>query len=389
MQISFVISTYNRREVLMHTLAQVQQCGLAESAFEILVVDNDSPDATAGEVKQDFLKVRLFRLPRNRGSCAKNVAIREARGEYVVFLDDDSYPMPGSASRMIEHFQADAKLGAAVFTITLPDQSRECSAYPNVFIGCGTGFRAEALQQIGGLPDDFFMQAEEYDLSLRLLQAGWEIRNFDDLHVTHLKTPGARKSWRTMRLDARNNFVVAMRYFPKQWKMPFAKDWMRRYYHIAASKGQRLAFFIGLSQGYLRSMRRKHHDIDDKVFEQFARIDQIEQQMKNVAAQSNIRTVLLVDYGKNILPYYLAAEKCGLKIAAIADNRLSPGNYRGIPIVHDSVARRLEFDAVIVSNLSPVHAEQRAKEWRVLDQCVVYDFFEVPPEQQAARAIAA
>ena len=52
---------------------------------------------------------------------------------------------------------------------------RECSAYPDVFIGCGTGFRRQALVEVGGLPEDFFMQAEEYDLSLRLLDAGWTV----------------------------------------------------------------------------------------------------------------------------------------------------------------------------------------------------------------------
>jgi len=73
---------------------------------------------------------------------------------------------------MMKHFDANPRLGAAVFTITLPDGSRECSAYPNVFIGCGTGFRRTALEQVGGLPADFFMQAEEYDLSLAVGRGG-------------------------------------------------------------------------------------------------------------------------------------------------------------------------------------------------------------------------
>ena len=93
------------------------------------------------------------------------MALSKTRGKYVVFLDDDSFPLPGSVPRMVRHFQADPMLGAAVFTVTLPDGSRECSAYPDVFIGCGTGFRRRALEQAGGLPEDFFMQAEEYDLS--------------------------------------------------------------------------------------------------------------------------------------------------------------------------------------------------------------------------------
>src|SRR5262249_21335860 len=159
----------------------------------------------------------------------------------IVFLDDDSYPLPSSIERMVEHFDEDPQLGAAVFTVTLPDGSRECSAYPDVFIGCGTGFRKEAINEVGALPDDFFMQAEEYDLSLRLLQGGWAIRSLDDLKVEHLKTPNARRSWRTMRLDVRNNYIVAMRYMPREWVREFTFDWLRRYDEIARSKKQRSA----------------------------------------------------------------------------------------------------------------------------------------------------
>jgi hypothetical protein len=67
-----------------------------------------------------------------------------------------------------------------------------------------------------------------------------------------------------------------------------------------------------------------------------------------------------------MLPYYLAARRCGLEIVAIADDRLGGEDrmYRGIPLVKDAAARSLAFDAAIVSNLSPVHAAQRRNAWR-------------------------
>jgi GT2 family glycosyltransferase len=376
--VSFVISTYNRRDVLLATLGRMQRCGLSRDAFEIFVVDNASPDGTTDAVASQFSEVRLLRLRENRGSCAKNMAMAQAGGRYVVFLDDDSYPMPGSIARMIHHFDTDPTLGAAVFTITLPDGSRECSAYPDVFIGCGTGFRRSALLQVGLLPDDFFMQAEEYDLSLRLLNAGWDVRTFDDLHITHLKTTGARRSWRTMRLDVRNNFIVATRYIPDRWATSFTVEWMRRYYRIAKTKKQRTAFFAGLIQGVLRSMRMDHRrPVSDEVFDRFARINEIEQRMREWTDRLGLWSVLFVDLGKNLLPYWLAAQKCGLKVVGIADNRLcGTGKYRGVPVLNDSVARRLDFDAAIISNLSPVHAEARALEWRRLDDRPVIDLFE-------------
>src|SRR5436190_24234158 len=93
--VSFIISTFNRREVLLRTLKELQRCGLEQHRFEILVVDNASRDHTAEAIAEHFPSVRAFALQSNRGACAKNVAIRRSRGRYIVFLDDDSYPVPG------------------------------------------------------------------------------------------------------------------------------------------------------------------------------------------------------------------------------------------------------------------------------------------------------
>lgn len=174
--ITFLISTYNRRLVLLRTLAELHEisrrCGLIT---QTIVVDNASTDGTADAVHSQFPDVELIRQTKNTGACAKNAGLAVSSGAFVMFLDDDSYPTVGSVRRMVQHFLTDHTLGAAVFNVTLPDGSQESSAYPSVVIGCGTGFRRAALAQVGGLPTDFFMQAEEYDLSLRLLDRGWSI----------------------------------------------------------------------------------------------------------------------------------------------------------------------------------------------------------------------
>jgi GT2 family glycosyltransferase len=374
-RISIVISTFNRREVLLNTLARLPW------DVETFVVDNASADRTAGAVARRFPSVKLIPLPQNLGSCAKNLALPHVRGEFVVFVDDDSSPTGNSLTRMIEHFDHDPTLGAAGFTVTLPDGSRECSAYPDVFIGCGVGLRRSALEQVGGLPDDFFMQAEEYDLSLRLLDAGWSVRTFDDLHVAHLKTPQARISDRTMRLDVRNNLTLIGRHFPDQWVMPFAIDWMRRYAAIARAKGLRGAFWRGFSQGALRVTERlNRRPISDGAFEQFARIEEIRRRMWAAKARYGLRRVLFVDYGKNILPYWLGARDCGIDVVAVAvaDAPLARAarHYRGAPVLHDTDALRLTFDGVVVSNLSPVHAAARCEQWRMMCAAPVIDLFE-------------
>ena len=155
--VSFVLTTHNRRAVVAHTLASVGECGLRGRDFEVIVVDNASTDGTP-EVVAGFTP-HLIRLDHNAGSCAKTFALARVRGRFVVFLDDDSHPREGSIERMIEHFAQDPALGAAGFTVHLPDGRREAGALPGVFVGCGVGFRVEALRQVGGPDPDFYMQA--------------------------------------------------------------------------------------------------------------------------------------------------------------------------------------------------------------------------------------
>jgi GT2 family glycosyltransferase len=377
--VSFVVSTHNRRDVLLKTVDQIHRCGLKSDQYEILIVDNASTDGTSDALRQGHPLIHLLHQEYNAGPVSKNVAIRAAAGRYVVFLDDDSFPLPGAVARMMKHFDANPRLGAAVFTITLPDGSRECSAYPDVFIGCGTGFRRTALEQVGGLPDDFFMQAEEYDLSLRLLAAGYDIRTFDDLHVTHLKSPTARANERTTRLDVRNNLVLITRYFPRQWVLPFAKDWLRRYRLIAHAKGHEFAYYRGLLGGLMRTMRPSNRrPVDQATFEKLVRLEETAIRMARAVYAHRLKRVLFIDFGKNMLPYYLAAQRCGVQVVAIADEKLGgeKRNYRNIPLFKDAAARVLQYDAAIVSNLSPVHAAQRRDAWRKPGTRLVIDLFE-------------
>lgn len=390
-RVSFLIATHNRREVLLHTLGRIGGCGLAGHEFEVIVVDNASTDGTAEAVRWQFPGVTLLRQFTNRGPCAKNAGLAMARGEFVVFLDDDSSPERGSIRRMIGHFNADPALGAAVFTITLPDGSRECSAYPDVCIGCGTGFRRGALMDVGGLPEDFFMGAEEYDLSLRLLDAGWRVRPFADLHVAHLKSPLSRFPRKIARMDARNNTLLALRYFPESWRMRYALEWLERYRLMGIANGCHSAFWSGAIAGMARGLATEPRPLGAAAFEQFSKLEQTFQRMSELRERFGARRILLIDLGKNILAYRLAAQRCGLEIAGVADARLGGRGlrYRGMQIFSDAEAAQCSFDAAVISNLSPVHAGQRLMQWRKLEpRRPVIDFF-APAPSSGSAALAA
>lgn len=95
-RISIIICTSNRAEHLRQTLqAMGQVCVPVGAACELIVVDNASTDGTAGVVHQSRLgqmSIRYVREPR-RGQChARNAGLEAARGDIIVFTDDDVRP---------------------------------------------------------------------------------------------------------------------------------------------------------------------------------------------------------------------------------------------------------------------------------------------------------
>jgi GT2 family glycosyltransferase len=387
--VSFVLATHNRHDVVLDTLERLRRCGLSPDEYETIVVDNASADGTAEALRR--LRVRLVASRRNLGSCAKALGVEQARAPFVVFLDDDSSPRPGAVKRMIDHFESDPRLGAAGFTIHLPDASQECSALPHVFVGCGVGFRATALRAAGGLDPTFFMQAEEYDLAFRLLAEGWKVETFADLAVDHLKSPQARRSERTTLLDVRNNLRVIARYFPRPYASIYRRDWLLRYRWMAAAVGHGSAFRRGAVQGRLRGATERwtHRNwrLSPRTLEAVFRWSYIESRMRRLAAKG-VRRIVLADFGKNAYAFVRGALCSGIEICALADDRFAAPRrrYRGIPVVPIAGAIGLSPDAFIVSNTSYVHASNRWLNLVSRTGKPVFNWFEPPQLTRAAAS---
>lgn len=89
---SVIISTYNRAEALVATLAALDQQQVASGSFEVIVVDDGSRDATSTTLPgvSTGYPLRIFTHRSNRGvSAGRNTAIRQARGAVLILLSDD------------------------------------------------------------------------------------------------------------------------------------------------------------------------------------------------------------------------------------------------------------------------------------------------------------
>jgi len=92
-QLSVLLATRNNANVLRELLSRLGSC-VAPRSWEIVIVDNGSTDSTAALVKEyaERLPVRYFFEGRQGKSRALNRGLKHARGEVVVFTDDDINP---------------------------------------------------------------------------------------------------------------------------------------------------------------------------------------------------------------------------------------------------------------------------------------------------------
>lgn len=341
------------------------------------MVDNASTDNTADDVTKRFPAVHIIGLTENKGSCAKAYGADEADGEFVLFLDDDSYPRPGSIDRMFAHFAADPTLAAAGFRVHLPDGREESSALPGVFVGCGVGLRRSALIQCGGLDRDLFMQAEEYDLSFRLAAYGWRTKVYNDLHVDHEKSPQSRCSARPAYLDTCNNLLVAARYIPDKYLAQIFDDWTTRYTWLYSEPDQAEAVNRAITKGRIHRQADRQlyasHRLQPAAFERYFNHNIIRNRMLRLRNQQ-VQRILLGRFGKNIHPFVAGARCAGIQVAAIADDTFAAPNrtYRGVPILPIARALKLDYDAAIVADSSPAHAYAALDQFRPLTDRPVY-----------------
>jgi glycosyltransferase involved in cell wall biosynthesis len=102
-RVSFIVPTYNRAHVIKRSIESALNQTYRD--FEILIVDDGSTDETFGVVKPllELPHVRYFRHEKNKGSqAARNTGIKNARGDYVAFLDSDDTWVPNKTELQLD-----------------------------------------------------------------------------------------------------------------------------------------------------------------------------------------------------------------------------------------------------------------------------------------------
>ncbi|HEX9514470.1 MAG TPA: glycosyltransferase family 2 protein [Puia sp.] len=253
MILSVIIVNYNVKYFLEQCLYSVEKA-LRDRQTEIFVVDNHSSDGSLEYLRSAFPRVKFMANEENQGFArANNQALREARGKNILFLNPDTIlpedffgvclsflaAEPGAGAlgvRMIDgsgRFLKESRRGFPTPWVAFCKLMGLTALFPHsrflanyylghlpsdrnhpapILSGACLWVRREALDRAGPFDEQFFMYAEDIDLSHRIEQAGYINYYLAEPTILHFKGESTQKDARYIKL-----FYKAMSQFRQKY----------------------------------------------------------------------------------------------------------------------------------------------------------------------------
>jgi GT2 family glycosyltransferase len=168
-------------------------------------MDSDEDPTTIINERQ-FPNTRVLRSDKNLGfSGGNNWGIRQAKGDYIFIVNNDTEVTPTLIDDLLEPFGNDPSIGvvcpkirffsnpdviqyagfkpmniftgrtAAVGSLEKDNGQHDISGYTAGAHGCAMMVKKEVITKVGMFPENFFLYYEEWDWSYRILKAGYKI----------------------------------------------------------------------------------------------------------------------------------------------------------------------------------------------------------------------
>ncbi len=214
--VSLVVPTFRRAPILAQSLRALLHLNHPQDRVEIIVVDDGSLDETQAVVAGlADPRIAFLQQPRNQGvAAARNRGAREARGDVLIFLDDDMLVQESMIERhlrWLRRFGACMVNGHWEFTPELQSELRttafgrfrlEVEAWvktgiafqpiegsllePSGLTACNLGMWRRDFDRVGGFDEGFpFAGAEDQEFSVRAKAAGIRFLYDRDLLLWH------------------------------------------------------------------------------------------------------------------------------------------------------------------------------------------------------------
>lgn len=222
---------------------------------EVIIVNNASTENYAAV--KDFIQhnpqlpFRYFDAPENLGVArGRNYAMQKGSAPLMIMLDDDAVLQNRNClTNLVQEFETNnTERHKAIVSFkvlyydtlamqknALPhkrfEEYKDKSFFETYFYAGGAhAVKREVMEKLGNYPEDFFYGMEEYDLSYRILEAGYSIVYSDKIVMLHKESPLGRKpKEEKLRMMWVNKSKVAYRYLPLKYYYSTAWMWSFQY----------------------------------------------------------------------------------------------------------------------------------------------------------------
>ena len=253
--IGFIIITYNRPSDTLELVKNLSTLDRAADLLHEIVIVNNASSEDYSQVKrfigESALPFKYFEAPENLGvTKGRNFAIERSTAPILVMLDDDAVLQNKDCLiNLVDEFNTqDTSRPRAVISFkvlyydtlemqvnALPHkkfaQYRSRSFFETYYYAGGAhAIKKEVIDRLGNYPDDFFYGMEEYDLSYRILDAGYSIVYSNRIVMLHKESPlGRRPKKEKVQMMWFNKTRVAYRYLPRKYFYSTAVMWSLQY----------------------------------------------------------------------------------------------------------------------------------------------------------------
>ena len=241
---SVMITTRNRLQDLKRTIQVLQQ--FEPQPEEILITADGCTDDTVSFVRKNLHSARLIVNSVGRGSVAsRDRMMREACGDLVLALDDDSYPeQMDCLTRLPKFFYERPHLAVAHFpqhtdeypeTLSRSDFGPPCLT--RSFANSGACLRRSIYLKLPGFVPRFFHMYEEPDYALQCVANGYEVYYTPVVTIRHHWSGQLRSGVRNHRRHARNELWSTLMRCPFPYSVGLAGYRVLSQFRFACKQG--------------------------------------------------------------------------------------------------------------------------------------------------------
>lgn len=197
--VSLVVPSYDGKDMAIKLLESLKK--LKYKNFEVVLVDNGSVDGTYEHIRKHYPYVKALKIKKNRGfTGGANFGIRQAKGDYIVIMNNDMTVDPNWLTELVEVANSDSKIGIVGSALLnehdvmdrlgyvetgkiilrfhrLHGGERHRKSFPKVMdVDFTFGLtKREVIEKTGLLDEKYFLYWEDVELCYAAKRAGYKI----------------------------------------------------------------------------------------------------------------------------------------------------------------------------------------------------------------------